>query len=148
MAEQKATQQAPAAAPPATRVQDKSELERLRDENRQLRAQLTAAGVGPRVQQPAHTFELSEGARQELAMNGQTNVNGVMRTREEVTKMLGDDQADVDLGDAEAPVGTPKQERRSAIRGVDFVYPSVEPGYIDPAVAGTPGINGPAKEGK
>jgi hypothetical protein len=34
------------------------------------------------------------------------------------------------------------------VRGVDFIYPSVERGKIDPAVAGTPGINGPAADDK
>jgi hypothetical protein len=113
-------------------------------ENKMLQDKLAAAGVGSRVQQAEHTFILSEGARQELLINGQTNVGGVMRSRTDVRKLLGKEQQNVDLGTAEPPAGLPKPQERSKIRGVDFVYPSVEPGFIDPDLAGTPGINGPA----
>jgi hypothetical protein len=139
--------QNPAPAP-GTKAALEAELASARRENENLRGQLTAAGVGPRVQQPAHTFQLSEGDRQELVAFGRVNVGGVMRTRDEIADMLGPDQQDVDLGDAEpTAIGLPPQ-RRSAVEGVDFVYPSVEPGYIDPKVAGTPGINGPSADTK
>lgn len=122
-----------------------ADRDRLRLENEQLRGSLAASGVGPRVQQPAHTFQLSEGQRQELVMNGYTNVNGVLRTRAEVQAMLGDAQAEVDLGEGDPPAGTPAMPPpRSEIRGVDYVYPSTRPGFIDPTVAGLPGVNGPA----
>lgn len=116
-------------------------------ENEMLQNRLaaaTAAGVGPRVQQAEHTFILSEGARQELLINGQTNIGGVMRSRTDVRKLLGKEQQNVDLGSADPPAGLPKAAERGKVRGVDFVYPSVEPGFIDPELAGTPGINGPA----
>lgn len=121
-----------------------ADRDRLQLENEQLRGSLAAAGVGPRVQQPAHTFQLSEGQRQELVMNGYTNINGVIRTRDEVQEMLGEDQAAVELGDGDPPAGTPVVQPRSEIRGVSHVYPSTRPGFIDPSVAGLPGISGPA----
>jgi hypothetical protein len=122
-----------------------AERDQLKDENERLRSQLAATGTAAgRTPQAQHTFQLSEGDRQELAAHGQVNIGGVMRTREEIEGMLGPDQMDVDLGDAEPAQQGPPQQPRSEIRGVDYVYPSVRPGEIDPAVAGTPGISGPA----
>lgn len=120
--------------------------DQLRAENDALRAQLTAVGGG-RVAAAQHTFQLSEGARQELVQNGVVNVNGRMMTADEVRGVLGDDQEDIDLGDAKVPANLDQLRGgrpASTVRGVDFVYPSVAPGQIDPTVAGTPGINGPA----
>lgn len=130
--------------PPSAKPVDGAYILRLQARIAELARQLAAAGG--RVVQPEHTFVLSEGARQELVTQGVTNVDGVRRTASEVRDMLGEGQADVDLGDAKPVDGLgvgPVQER-AAIRGFDFVYPSVKPGFIDPAVAGTPGINGPA----
>lgn len=123
-----------------------AERDALREENERLRAQLAAAGRPAGVATPRHTFQLSEGDRQELASRGAVNVNGRLMTRTDVERELGPDQANVDLGDAPAPQ-LPPETQRSAVRGVDYVYPSVRPGEIDPAVAGTPGINGPAAGG-
>lgn len=123
-----------------------AERDRLKAENAQLRAQLAAAGRPAGAVQPEHTFQLSEGDRQDLVANGQVAVNGRMMNADEVAKLLGPDQQDVDLGDATPPTPGPGEPPRSAVRGVDFVYPSVAPGKIDPAVAGTPGINGPAAD--
>jgi hypothetical protein len=121
-----------------------AERDQLRQENNRLRAQLAAAGAAPRGYAPAQTFQLSEGDRQELAARGIVNVGGRMRTAEEVREMLGDDQQGVELGDAEPPAGMAGGRDAGSVAGVDYVYPSVAPGQIDPAVAGTPGISGPA----
>jgi hypothetical protein len=111
-------------------------------ENAQLRAQLATGGR--QVNAPAHQFLLSEGGRQELITYGVTTVNGRRVTAEQVSELLGDAQADVELGDTKPVDGNPAARPNLGIPGVDFVYPSVVPGAIDPAVAGTPGINGPA----
>jgi hypothetical protein len=125
------------------------ERDRLRAENETLRAQLTAAGA-PRVVAPTQTFVLSEGDRQELAARGVLNVGGRMRTRDEVRAMLGDKQREVDLGTVEPDAGTlstlAQQRKQGATPGVDYVWPSVAPGQIDPAVAGRPGISGPSAD--
>lgn len=121
-----------------------AERDQLRQENQQLRAQLAAAPPAGAPNVAQHKFQLSEGDRQELAVRGIVNIGGRAMTREDVEAELGEDQQGVDLGDAEPPVGFQRPAERSAIRGVDYVWPSVEPGKIDPAVAGTPGINGPS----
>lgn len=96
-----------------------AERDQLREENNRLKAQLAAAGASTQPYAPRQTFQLSEGDRQELAARGIVNVGGRMRTAAEVREMLPESQRDVDLGSA--PV-------------------------IDPAVAGTPGISGPAAD--
>lgn len=122
-----------------------AERDRLREENENLRGQLAAAGARPAGTRRVE-FQLSEGERQELLAHGVVNVGGVRMTREDVEERLGEHQDGIDLGDAEPVDAALAAERgpRGAIRGVDFIYPSVRPGEIDPAVAGTPGINGPA----
>lgn len=135
-------QKSPALAAHPKPATDQGELATLRRENAQLRAQLSAAG---RVRAPAHTFQLSEGDRQELLVSGFVNINGVRRSREEVAEMLEPAQEGVDLGDKDPVDGQGMGPvERSAIRGVDYIWPSVEPGFIDPDVAGTPGVNGPS----
>lgn len=123
-----------------------AERDQLRAENENLRGQLAAAGARPAGTRRVE-FQLSEGERQELAANGVVNVGGVRMTREDVEARLGGRQAGIDLGDAD-PVdgGAVEQGERGAVRGVDYIYPSVRPGAIDPAVAGTPGINGPSAD--
>lgn len=118
----------------------------LRAENAQLRAQLAAAGQPAGPVRPTATFQLSEGDRQELVARGEVNIGGRMLTADEVAEKLGPDQQNVDLGDATPPTAGPGEAPRGAVRGVDFVYPSVEPGGIDPKIAGTPGISGPAAD--
>lgn len=124
-----------------------AERDMLRARVQELEAQQPAAG---RVVAPAQTFQLSEGARQDLVANGVVNVAGRLRTRDEVAGMLGDDQAAAKLGDAPiAPAvlaALGQQRAQGSTPGVDFVYPSVAPGELDPTVAGTPGISGPAAD--
>lgn len=125
-----------------------AERDALREENDRLRAQLAAAGTGARVVTPQHTFQLSEGDRQELAARGAVNIGGVLLGRDDVRARLGDSQQGIDLGDGpvDPAVEQVLAQRRggAGVAGVDYVYPSVAPGQIDPAVAGTPGISGPA----
>lgn len=123
-----------------------AERDALRAENEQLRAQLAAAGRPEGPVRPAQTFQLSEGDRQELAMRGVVNVAGRQLTAEQVRAKLPEGQRDIDLGDADAPAPLPTRPETN-IAGVDYVWPSVARGQIDPAVAGTPGINGPAADG-
>jgi len=129
-----------------------AERDALKAENERLKAQLAAIGQATRAYAPAQTFQLSEGDRQELIAHGVVNVGGVAMTRDDVRAKLGDDQQNVDLGTAEidpATAAAMQQHRpQGAQPGVDFVYPSVAPGQIDPAVAGTPGISGPAADAK
>lgn len=127
-----------------------AEREKLRADNQRLREQLNAAGH-PGAPAAQHRFLLSEGERQELEIYGVVAKDGVVLTREEVLDRLGDDQAGIEIGEPTA--GNDKRaavlaQRRQGgnVRGVDFVYPSVTRGGIDPAVAGTPGINGPAAD--
>jgi hypothetical protein len=124
-----------------------AERDALRAENENLRGQLAAAGARPRGQ-VRHEFLLSEGERAEIEAFGVANIGGVRMTREQVAAKLGDRQRDVELGDAEPVDAAAHAARttRTAVEGVDFIYPSVEPGLIDPAVAGTPGINDPAAD--
>lgn len=131
-------------------AETKDEIAAQRDallaENENLRGQLAAAGG--RVVRPQHTFMLSEGARQELQLYGVTNIDGRRWTIDEVRAKLAEQEQDgVEIADPDpsvartAAVGLRPQGKTP---GVDFVYPSVAPGQIDPAVAGLPGINGPA----
>jgi hypothetical protein len=138
-----------------TKPTGQTEVERLRAEVERLRAQLAASGTAPRVAQPEHTFQLSEGDRQELEIRGVVNINGRLMTKADVEAELGENQQRVEIADA--PEGTKvdprtlqqvRERAANPVRGVDFVYPSVAPGKIDPAVAGTPGINGPSADAK
>jgi hypothetical protein len=97
---------------------------------------------------PAKTgnLALSEGERQELEIYGVVNIGGRQYTTEQVRAQLGDRYRNVEIKDA--PESTRRQPanvvKTAGVRGIDFVYPSVAPGRIDPVVAGTPGINGPS----
>lgn len=125
-----------------------AERDALREENERLKAQLAAVGRPAGVVAPQQTFELSEGDRQELVARGAANIRGRLRTRDEVRDMLPADQSGVELGDGPVDPALQtlidRQAPREGIPGVTHVWPSVAPGEIDPAVAGTPGISGPA----
>lgn len=129
-----------------------AERDALRAENENLRGQLAAAGAArPGQAAPvAHTFQLSEGDRQELEIRGVINIGGRLMTRAEVLAELRKSKDQRKVKVAEAPEGTRvdvsmiKKATGPGVAGVDYVYPSVERGKIDPAVAGTPGISGPS----
>jgi len=146
---------------PETKDDIAAERDQLRAENEQLRGQLAAAGAtatAGRAATPQYRFELSEGDRQELEMRGVVSIGGRLMTRDEVLAELAaagpdeqgnNDQSGVQI--AEAPAATRVDVaslpgRGPGIAGVDYVWPSVERGKIDPAVAGTPGVNGPAAD--
>jgi hypothetical protein len=122
-----------------------AELER---EAENLRGQLAASGA-TRVAAPRHTFALSEGARQELELNGVTTVDGRLYTAEQVREKLAasDTQRRVDFEEPDPTVvrAVPVDRAVGRVRteGVDYVYPSVDYGVIDPMAAGKPGISGP-----
>lgn len=124
-----------------------AERDRLRAENSDLRTQLATTGAAraPRAQ---HQFFLSEGVRQELELNGWASVDGRIMTADEVRAALaGGPQDGVEIADVDPETAKSRPQppaERPAQLGVTHVYPSVEPGYIDPAVAGVPGINGPS----
>jgi hypothetical protein len=102
-----------------------AERDALRAENQALRAQLAEASVTAvpgTAAAPQHTFQLSEGDRQELVLRGAINVGGRMRNADEVREMLGEDQQDVDLGDAPVPVLPPAGDERDSIAGLDSVH--------------------------
>lgn len=129
-----------------TKEEIAADRQRLLEENARLRAQLTAAGRSP-VAAPEHTFMLSEGDRQDLELHGGVSIGGRYMTAAEVRAAMAeaDVQHGVPISEPEvAPAGQPAPAKPANVRGFDYVYPSVAHGYIDPAVAGTPGINGPA----
>lgn len=129
-------------APVAPAKDRASEVTSLRQENARLRARLAALGatVGSQAE---HTFQLSEGQRQEINATGFTTVDGERLSASAVEHLLGGDQEGVELDPPDVPDDQPQPTAPTNIRGFDFVYPSVERGRIDPAVAGTPGISGP-----
>lgn len=129
------------------------ELANLRAENARLRAQLLASGQQPTgPAQAQHTFTLTEGDRQELELYGVATVGGRLMTIDDVRAAAADAGLEVSLADPSEALDrrdlVAAQQERTAVRGVDYVYPSVAPGQIDPKVAGLPGINGPAAESK
>lgn len=126
-----------------------ADRDRLAADNEQLRRQLTALGGrpdAPGAQMPQRLF-LTEGARQDLAQYGRTTIGGVSMTKEQVeAELAGGPQEGVDIPDVPEGRELPAPPEPTNIRGFDYVYPSVTRGKIDPKVAGTPGINGPAAE--
>lgn len=134
-----------------TKDEIEAERDRLAQENVALKAQLAAAGrPGPSAQ---HVFQLSEGDRQELEIRGVVAIGGRLMTKADVEKaMAAAGQKGVTIKDAPAATALKVTDDTPGmgpgIRGIDYVYPSVERGKIDPAVAGTPGITGPAADAK
>lgn len=132
-----------------------AERDQLAAEVVALKAQLEAAGRPAAAPVVQHTFQLSEGDRQELEARGVVNINGRLMTKADVEKaMAAAGQKGVKIADA-APAQLEQAQLLQqggvtgpGIRGIDYVWPSVERGKIDPAVAGTPGINGPAADAK
>lgn len=124
----------------------RAERDRLRAENEQLRGQLAAASTARKPGTVTHEFALSEGERQELETYGVINIGGRQYTTEQVKAKLGERYKNVPIADAPAAtrIEPTSAVELAGVRGIDYVYPSVAPGQIDPAVAGTPGINGPA----
>lgn len=131
----------------ATNAEMTAELNAVRAENENLRGQLAASGARrpPAVE---HPFVLSQGELAELETYGVTNHDGQRLTREQaLTRMAAsDDQRGVQIAEPKADLAAslPAVRPNLGLPGVDYVYPSVRPGAIDPAVAGTPGISGPA----
>lgn len=129
------------------------ERDQLRAENNALKAQLEQAGRAAAAYRPAQTFQLSEGDRQELEIRGVVNVGGRLMTKADVEEAMAvAGQRGVTIADAPEATKVSDQvlgdaaARGDGIRGVDYVYPSVAAGKLDPAVAGTPGISGPPAE--
>jgi hypothetical protein len=127
-----------------------AQRDQLAAENDRLKVQLAAVGRPAGVATPAFTFQLSEGDRQELMTHGFITYGGRILTRDDVQReMAAAGQEGVDVSAAPEPDTdlTKVAGYGPGVRGVDFVYPSTERGKIDPAVAGTPGISGPAADG-
>lgn len=127
--------------------------DQLAQENVALKAQLEAVGRPAGASLPQHVFQLSEGDRQELEIRGVVAINGRLMTKAEVEAAMAEaGQRGVKIKDApeetKVKITGDTPGRGPGIEGVDFVYPSVERGKIDPAVAGTPGISGPAADTK
>jgi hypothetical protein len=142
----------PASAPKTRR--GTGELAALRAENARLRQQLISSGQQPAgAAQTQHRFALTEGDRQELELYGVATIGGRLMTVDDARTAAEEAGLEVTIGDPSealdrrAQVAT-EQGERTAVRGFDYVYPSVAPGQIDPKVAGMPGINGPAADGK
>lgn len=142
---------APAAPTETKSSNQQTEVERLRAENERLRGQLAAAGART-DNVPAPKPYLTEGERQDLITFGVTT--DVHTGRRLNLHEAREKYPDAELSDAsDTAVANADRDRneatpRGAVRGVDYVWPSVEPGKIDPAVAGTPGISGPSADAK
>ena len=115
-----------------------AERDALREENERLRAELAerpAAGVNASaaaglsgVHQATRPPFLSEGERAELEMRGVANSPF---TGERLTAA---EEGVETKADPETVVALPG--KREGVEGVDYVYPSVAPGVIDPALTG------------
>lgn len=133
---------------PGTKAALEQEVARLRAENEQLRGSLAASGARPAANAPAALPFLTEGQRQELLTFGQTARagGGPLLSLSEARDLWPDAELDDATDQAKATDERLRTEvvERAGIRGFDYVYPSVAPGVLDPAVVGTPGISGTA----
>lgn len=121
----------------------------LEAENADLRDQLVK--LSGRSTTPATVPYLTEGDRQELLSRGVVNSAGgggrvTLTTAADLFPGVDLSEATDAAREAADAEDTAVAERGDGIRGFDYVYPSVAPGLIDPAVAGTPGINGPSAD--
>lgn len=117
-----------------------AEVAALRAENDRLKGQLAQATARTANVAPAKPY-LTEGERQELitfGRSGRLNLKTAAQRFPEADLSGATDVAKKASTEDELTV------ERPAIRGFDYVYPSVAPGVIDPAVVGEPGITGPA----
>jgi uncharacterized protein YciI len=134
----------------ATKEELEAQVSRLQTDNERLRGQLAAAGNRPAANVPAALPFLTEGQRQELLTFGQTTRagGGAALSLSEARELF----PDVDLSDAtDAALAADERLRtevleRASIRGVTHVWPSIEPGVLDPAAVGLPGISGPGPD--
>jgi hypothetical protein len=122
----------------------------LEAENANLRRQLAQLG-GARNATPTPVPYLTEGDRQELLSRGVVNSAGgggrvTLTTAADLFPGVDLSDATDAAREAADAEDTAVAERGDGRRGFDYVYPSVAPGLIDPAVAGTPGINGPSAD--
>lgn len=120
-------------------------ISQLRAENEALRNTLRDATTRS-ANAPAHVFQLSEGARQELALSGVANVGGRLMTVDDARAAVArtEDQRDVDVAGPDRTVPA-LPDRGPAVYGVDYVYPSVQPGVLAPEAVGQPGVSGRAE---
>lgn len=133
-------------------TKDQQRIQELEADNAQLRGQLAATGATPAPYVGA-PVQLTEGDRQQLEQTGYATLGGVVYTVAEARELLkrnGQDGVTITdpspavLAEADRIVKGLRRPDVSAQRGLTHVWPSVEPGAIDPAVAGQPGISGPA----
>jgi hypothetical protein len=131
-----------------TKEQIAAQRDKLASENTILRAQLAAAGRPAGVTPAQHTFQLSQGDLSDLERNGWMWSGAQVMTVADVRAALrGTPQEDIKIVEPDNPQ-VPRPVEPTNIRGFDYTYPSVSRGLIDPALAGTPGINGPAADVK
>lgn len=119
---------------------NEAEVAALRAENDRLKGQLAQATARTANVAPAKPY-LTEGERQELITFGRS---GGLNLKTAAKKFPEADLSGTTEVARKASTEDELKGERSSIRGFDFVYPSVAPGVLDPAVVGEPGITGPA----
>lgn len=131
---------------PAEKNDQAAELAAVRAENERLKGQLAEA-TSRTANVPAARPFLTEGERQDLLTFGVTS--GTQGRRMTLTEAKArfpevdfESASDVAKANDESAEALPK---RAAIRGFDYVYPSVAPGKLAPEAVGQPGISGPVE---